>query len=205
LNSTQLHDQEEEREQYKENEKQILQTYNNIIKSFGLFENTTYFKIVHKQTQTTNEPFIFYHNNYEDDVKEKLSYETLTFCSFFSFNLSFILLLTILIRWFLILSKFKTQKHLMEYEEKVIFCYFPTFYISLSKSKACFFHGILKLSSEKISDITFHSQGKEATAKDALMLWVNKHLDVYPNIKVKDFSHSWKDGKALLGILNRHM
>jgi hypothetical protein len=144
LNKTQLYDQhqlqqrkEEEREQHKENEKPILKTFQIIIKSFDLLENTTYLKFAHKQTRTTSEPFIFYHNNNnnKDDVKEKLSFETLSFSSFISFNLSFVLLLTILIRWYLILSKFKTRRHFMEHEEKVIYSYFPiSFSIFLSKN-----------------------------------------------------------------------
>ncbi len=36
------------------------------------------------------------------------------------------------------------------------------------------------------------------------MLWVHKHLEGYPGIFVKDFSHSWRDGKALLAIMHRH-
>jgi len=39
------------------------------------------------------------------------------------------------------------------------------------------------------------------------MLWVNKNLDGYPCGKtlVKDFSHSWRDGKAFLNILHRYL
>lgn len=50
-------------------------------------------------------------------------------------------------------------------------------------------------------------------AKDALINWANKHLEqaVAMNgehsstLNVQDFSHSWRDGKAFLGILNRYM
>lgn len=53
----------------------------------------------------------------------------------------------------------------------------------------------------KISDIV----GKDVIAKDALINWANKHLENMNGINVNDFSHSWRDGKAFLGILQRHM
>lgn len=62
------------------------------------------------------------------------------------------------------------------------------------------------LSIEKISDITLNENfNKEASAKDTLMNWANQTLDCYPGLEIKDFSHSWKNGKALLGILHRFM
>ena len=52
----------------------------------------------------------------------------------------------------------------------------------------------------KISDIV----GKDVIARDALLTWTNKHLEIL-RMSVNDFSVSWKDGKAFLGILYRHM
>ena len=63
---------------------------------------------------------------------------------------------------------------------------------------------VFLLNNKKISDITIKSHGKDLTAKEALMLWVHKHLEGYPGIFVKDFSHSWRDGKAFLAIMHRH-
>lgn len=36
------------------------------------------------------------------------------------------------------------------------------------------------------------------------MLWVQKHLDGYNGVQVRDFSHSWRDGKAFIAIMHRH-
>jgi hypothetical protein len=59
----------------------------------------------------------------------------------------------------------------------------------------------------QISDITFQTHGREVKAKEGLMLWVNKNLlqDGSSPKPIKDFSHSWRDGKAFLSILNRHL
>lgn len=42
---------------------------------------------------------------------------------------------------------------------------------------------------------------KTATGKNALLLWAKKVLENYPNVDMKDFSLSWRDGIAFLGIL----
>jgi hypothetical protein len=57
---------------------------------------------------------------------------------------------------------------------------------------------------EKLSDLTTRGQTNDITAKEALKLWVDKHLEDYNGIDVNDFAHSWKDGKAFLAILHRH-
>ena len=56
----------------------------------------------------------------------------------------------------------------------------------------------------KISDINNRGSDKEHSAKEALMLWVQRNLEGYPGIVVKDFTHSWRDGKAFIAILHRH-
>lgn len=41
--------------------------------------------------------------------------------------------------------------------------------------------------------------------KNTLISWVNKNLEHFPNLKVKDFSKSWKDGRALLILIQQYM
>jgi hypothetical protein len=41
-------------------------------------------------------------------------------------------------------------------------------------------------------------------AQQVLLNWCQANLEGYDSIKVKDFSSSWRDGRALLAILNRH-
>ncbi|CAF0847703.1 unnamed protein product [Brachionus calyciflorus] len=56
----------------------------------------------------------------------------------------------------------------------------------------------------QISEIVFtETTNHETTAKNTLMLWVNKNLQSYPNLYIKDFSHSWKNGRALLALLHQ--
>lgn len=42
------------------------------------------------------------------------------------------------------------------------------------------------------------------TAQNALLTWCLANLDGYKSVRVNNFSTSWRDGKALLAILNRH-
>ncbi|CAF0712702.1 unnamed protein product [Brachionus calyciflorus] len=44
----------------------------------------------------------------------------------------------------------------------------------------------------------------EMNAQQKLLNWCQENLKGYDSIRVKDFSTSWRDGKALLAILNRH-
>jgi hypothetical protein len=47
---------------------------------------------------------------------------------------------------------------------------------------------------------------KSMTAKDALMTWVNRNLHTsLSGINIRDFAHSWKDGRAFLGLLHTHL
>ena len=44
----------------------------------------------------------------------------------------------------------------------------------------------------------------EMTAQKSLLTWCLANLDGYNSVRVKDFSTSWRDGKAFIAILNRH-
>ncbi|RNA44587.1 microtubule-actin cross-linking factor 1-like isoform X13, partial [Brachionus plicatilis] len=47
-------------------------------------------------------------------------------------------------------------------------------------------------------------QKDEMNAQQALLDWCHQNLKGYDSVRVKDFSSSWRDGKALIAILNRH-
>ena len=42
------------------------------------------------------------------------------------------------------------------------------------------------------------------SARSALLLWGKNLTDGYPGVKVKDFSESWRDGKAFCSLIHRH-
>jgi hypothetical protein len=46
---------------------------------------------------------------------------------------------------------------------------------------------------------------KTQNGKKALLLWAQKILQDYPNVDMKDFSLSWRDGIAFLGILHFYL
>ncbi len=41
-------------------------------------------------------------------------------------------------------------------------------------------------------------------AQQVLLNWCQANLDGYDSVKVSNFSTSWRDGRALIAILNRH-
>jgi hypothetical protein len=41
-------------------------------------------------------------------------------------------------------------------------------------------------------------------AQKVLLNWCQANLEGYDSIKVNNFSTSWRDGRALIAILNRH-
>lgn len=45
----------------------------------------------------------------------------------------------------------------------------------------------------------------EMMVRNTLISWVNKNLEYYSDLKVTDFSNSWKDGRALLFLIQQHM
>lgn len=44
----------------------------------------------------------------------------------------------------------------------------------------------------------------EMTAQKSLLTWCLANLEGYNSVRIKDFSTSWRDGKAFIAILNRH-
>uniref|UniRef100_A0A2C9K839 Calponin-homology (CH) domain-containing protein n=1 Tax=Biomphalaria glabrata TaxID=6526 RepID=A0A2C9K839_BIOGL len=55
----------------------------------------------------------------------------------------------------------------------------------------------------QISDVVVPGQ-EDITAKEALLLWSRRTTEGYPGVKIRDFSSSWRDGKAFLSILHRN-
>ena len=55
-----------------------------------------------------------------------------------------------------------------------------------------------------IVQISSHGQSEEMSARSALLLWGKNLTDGYPGVKVKDFSESWRDGKAFCSLIHRH-
>ena len=57
---------------------------------------------------------------------------------------------------------------------------------------------------EHSTPISSHGQSEEMSARSALLLWGKNLTDGYPGVKVKDFSESWRDGKAFCSLIHRH-
>ena len=55
----------------------------------------------------------------------------------------------------------------------------------------------------QISDVVVPGQ-EDISARDALLLWSRRTTEGYPGVKIKDFSSSWRDGKAFLSIIHRN-
>lgn len=54
----------------------------------------------------------------------------------------------------------------------------------------------------QISDIIQHEENE--LPKEVLLKWAQTTTDAYPNVSVRDFTNSWKDGLAFLAILHRN-
>ena len=56
----------------------------------------------------------------------------------------------------------------------------------------------------QISDVIVSGQADDLSAKEALLLWSRRTVEGYPGVKIKDFTTSWRDGRAFLSIIHRH-
>ncbi|XP_041359578.1 microtubule-actin cross-linking factor 1, isoforms 1/2/3/5-like isoform X9 [Gigantopelta aegis] len=56
----------------------------------------------------------------------------------------------------------------------------------------------------QVSDVVVPGQPEHITARDALLLWSRRTVEGFPGVHIKDFSSSWRDGKAFLAIAHRH-
>ncbi|RNA25516.1 dystonin isoform X30 [Brachionus plicatilis] len=58
----------------------------------------------------------------------------------------------------------------------------------------------------QISEVILaNTTNNESVVKNTLMSWVNKNLEHFPNLKVTDFTKSWKDGRALLILIQQYI
>ena len=56
-----------------------------------------------------------------------------------------------------------------------------------------------------LQDITFETEDDEKkSAKEALILWTQRRTKGYRNVKVTNFTSSWKDGLAFASLIHKH-
>lgn len=67
----------------------------------------------------------------------------------------------------------------------------------------CLHFTLWSISCVQISDVVVPGQ-EDISARDALLLWSRRTTEGYPGVKIKDFSSSWRDGKAFLSIIHRN-
>lgn len=62
---------------------------------------------------------------------------------------------------------------------------------------------ILRFTIENI-EIEAKESGEKKRAKEALLLWVQRKTVDYPNVKVDNFTSSWKNGLAFNALIHAH-
>jgi spectrin beta len=62
---------------------------------------------------------------------------------------------------------------------------------------------ILRFSIENI-EIEVKESGEKKRAKEALLLWVQRKTMDYPNVKVDNFTTSWRNGLAFNALIHAH-
>ncbi|XP_067882338.1 LOW QUALITY PROTEIN: plectin-like [Heterodontus francisci] len=56
----------------------------------------------------------------------------------------------------------------------------------------------------QISDIQVSGQSDDMTAKEKLLLWSQRMVEGYPELRCDNFTSSWRDGKLFNAVIHRH-
>ncbi|KAK2854670.1 hypothetical protein Q7C36_006539 [Tachysurus vachellii] len=56
----------------------------------------------------------------------------------------------------------------------------------------------------QISDIHVNGQSDDMSAKEKLLLWSQRMVDGYPNLRCDNFTTSWRDGKLFNAVIHKH-
>ncbi|XP_058251615.1 plectin isoform X2 [Hemibagrus wyckioides] len=56
----------------------------------------------------------------------------------------------------------------------------------------------------QISDIQVNGQSDDMSAKEKLLLWSQRMVEGYPNLRCDNFTTSWRDGKLFNAVIHRH-